>query len=76
MGISLTNPLRNRFFAYLVFDHIFYWCYENVADGHHKWHFRISSNKGHRRLLNFEAEVRCLLEGGAYFKVREIINIK
>ena len=29
-----------------------------------------------RRLLNFETEVRRLLEGGACYKVREMNNIK
>ena len=39
--------------------------------------YRISSNKHPpRRLLNFETEVRRLLEGGACYKVREMNNIK
>ena len=38
--------------------------------------YRISSNKRPRRLSNFETEVRGLLEGGAYFTVREMNNIK
>ena len=39
--------------------------------------YRIFSNKRTRRLFDFEAfKVRRLKEGGAYFKVRQIVHMK